>query len=97
MQKIMTCNTATLSLRAKIEGWSMEDGDKVSEAFVERIDTPNHYHHINDMPVGLIGGMVRNIGMLPPTILHALGQGWKLLSSPTLQEDTTYEWWLVKD
>lgn len=103
MQKIMVCHTSGptgASIRSTIYGWFFEDGNEVVKEFGKRSD--KHYQP-NDIPVGLIPD-----GKFPlyPTVLHAIGDGWKLLSPPIKKnysrihedENTEYhEWWLVKE
>lgn len=103
MQKIMTCTTEKPSMRAAIVGWSFEDGNKVMETYCNAIGTKDVYKNINEIPVGCI-----NSGILEqcsyPTILHALGDSWKLLVPPERYKEKhyskgiidMYEWWLVK-
>ncbi len=50
-----------------------------------------------DKPVGYMSGYSV---FLPPTPLHALGAGWKLLAPPVKLTDNPYfkyKWWFVKD
>lgn len=98
MQKILNCSTAGDSLREAIDGWGDEDGDKVLEAVT---DHGAKYKTANKIPVGLIRSP-----HFPnyPTVLHAIGDGWKLLAPPVKfsynadgKEITGYSWWLVKD
>jgi hypothetical protein len=78
MQKIMTCTTARADIRARIDGWTFEDGDLA-------VDAPSH--------VGMIGSPRFP---LYPTVLHALGDGWKLIGPPQPEADV-FGWWLSKD
>lgn len=102
----MTVSTLKGSIRDKIQGWGVEDANQVHIAFDERLGTEHEYDHPNKVPVGLIRS-----GNFPlyPTVLHALGDGWKLLAPPTQYDQpctdddgaeskiTLWEWWLVKD
>ena len=58
MQKVLTMITSRNTMRAEVEGWSSEDGDAVRDYWTKRRTDPSakQYAHINDMPVGLIGG-----------------------------------------
>lgn len=103
MQKIMSCSTPDSGLRSACDSWGFEDGDAVDKAYTERLGGPHHYRHPNLVPVGLIGG---GLGRFPcyPTVLHAIGDGWKLLSPPSRcttvidgKEIVSFEWWLVRD
>lgn len=101
MQKVLIMHTNSPDLRAEVDGWTMEDGDKV----VWR--TPMY----PDAPIGLTPGVYGKYD--PKTPLHALGCGWKLLAppSPMLNDDGSiykgkyindkeYEvwaWWFVRD
>lgn len=99
MQKVLTVSTGRCSMRSDIEGWTFEDGGAVHEAFCQRIGTENEYDHLVDVPVGLINGGRRNFPYYP-TVLHAIGDGWKLLAPPQRYLENLnymYEWWLVKD
>lgn len=98
MQKVLCVSTCDDNLRSTIDGWGWEDGDLVHQGLTE---LPK-YNKLN-IPVGLIRS-----GNIPcyPTVLHAIGDGWKLLAPPTKFSYTThsdgpeitgYSWWLVKD
>lgn len=97
MQKILCVGTADDSMRSAIEGWGVEDGDLVKEHHERH---GSKYTYMN-LPVGLVGSP-----KCPtyPTVLHAIGDGWKLLGPPTKwsaihqgKEIGGYTWWLVKD
>lgn len=102
MQKVMICHTLRNGMRDKIEGWSLEDGDQVYKSYKERVHTLNEFDSMFSVPVGLIRS---GNGHCYSTVLHAIGDGWKLLAPP--QEYTEkmaggptvqmWEWWLVKD
>ena len=108
MQKVLTMSTLKESLRAEVQGWSNEDGDYVKKAYTQRLGTQHEYPHVNAVPVGLIGGSLQGISY--PSVLHALGDGWKLLAPPRKYDYVTHndergnpvsiemwDWWLVKD
>ena len=90
-------------IRSEIVGYSYEDTDGVHKAFHNRLGTKYEYRHPNLVPVGLIrGGGLEFRGY--PTVLHALGDGWRLLGPPTSfkekwgdEEVDMSEWWLVKE
>ena len=98
MQKVLNVSTPSNSIRADIYGCGYEDGDLVKE-YHGRYS--QKYHYLN-FPVGLVGAPKFP---LYPTVLHAIGDGWKLLAPP--QETTwtnsdgekipEWSWWLVKD
>lgn len=106
MQKIIMLSTEKNGLRAEVVGWGWEDGDCVNRAWKERQGTKYEYASPNDVPVGLIGS-----GKPPhyPTVLHAIGDGWKLLAPAEKYEEQCYDgekttkrydmfcWTLVKD
>jgi hypothetical protein len=101
MQKVLCVSTLENSMRSQIQSWDYEDGNAVTEAFLNRFGTNGEYSHPSDMPVGLIGNSKI---ILHPTVLHALGSGWKLLAPPEsydlIIDDTIrqmWQWWLVKD
>jgi hypothetical protein len=104
MQEILIMTTEKRDMRAEVVGWSSADGNCVSAAFCSRIGTKNEYASRNDIPVGLCGGMMYHPPSYP-TVLHAIGQGWKLLAPPVEYMETgndgmtkeNYEWWLVRD
>lgn len=104
MQKVMMCITEQPSMRAAIVGWSFEDGNAVYVAFSNAIGTKDEYKTYNDIPVGFINSGVLNQTSYP-TVLHALGDGWKLLAPPERYKEKhynkgivdMYQWWLVKD
>ncbi len=110
MQKVLFMTTEREDLRSEVVGWGCEDGDKVVDAYYDRsreVGNFARYGHANQIPVGLIrsGNVITY-----PTVLHALGDGWRLLAPPTsyqeprFKEDSDvpyiqsfYSWWLVKD
>jgi hypothetical protein len=69
-------------MRAEIVSWSSENGNCVNDAFHDRIGTKYEYKHVFDIPVGLMGG-IKYMAVNYPTVLHAIGDGWKLLAPPT--------------
>jgi hypothetical protein len=103
MQKVLILTTYAADLRSKVDGITCEDGDSVQEYFTP--ERREKYGNVNDMPVGLIGSVVRYGTILYRTPLHALGDGWKLLAPPQEYDsglsDPKYakgfEWWFVKD
>jgi hypothetical protein len=120
MQKVLTMMTERNTIRADVMGWGNEDGNAVLDTWAmyrreERIPPGGKsYNHPNDIPVGMISGSIgKHRVPFYPTVLHALGDGWKLLAPPIeFEEDrfkedehgnevkyklTCYEWWLVKD
>lgn len=104
MQKVMICTTYQPSLRSEIDGLSFEDGDTVSVAWRERRGTGHEYKAQENVPVGLVGGSLTRKHY--PTVLHALGDGWRLIGPPQRVENLAYReagtvvswtWWLVKE
>lgn len=103
MQKILSLGTASCSLRANVESWGWEDGDCVAIAYTDHV---SKYSYMN-LPVGLIRSWVEPPNKAPhyPTVLHAIGDGWKLLAPPQdtswVNSDgvkiTEFSWWLVRD
>lgn len=101
-QKILIMTTSNNSLRSEVQGWSWEDPSEVRKAYLDRIGGPHEYPHQNEVPVGLIrSGHHINY----PTVLHAMGDGWKLMSPPSKYElilddgnkkMDQFEWWLSK-
>lgn len=106
MQKILMCVTETPSLRAKITGWKFESGDAVWNAYSISFNGPEAFKTQNDVPVELIENMSsHSTSTKYPTVLHALGDDWKLLGPPITYKQTIgagvasvemWEWWLVK-
>jgi len=100
MQKVLIVSTSSDRLRDEIVGWTYENGDAVMEAVYK--SNSNGYDQL-DIPVGLIGSASSGNLFFPkyPTVLHAIGNGWKLLAPPKEYKEvngqTYYEWWLVKD
>jgi len=98
MQKILTIGTETCSLRSKAQSWEWEDGDFPRQALTEFRDKYNYL----SLPVGLIR---TGSCHMYPTVLHAIGDGWKLLAPPEKEtwkndegiEFVEYSWWLVRD
>lgn len=106
MQKLLWLTTEENGVRDKVIGWSYENGDAVKQAWQDRFhnkifSNPENWYHPNDMPVGA----VRSEGAYSyPTVLHAIGDGWKLLAIPEkIEYDDQgghyieYCWWLTKD
>jgi hypothetical protein len=85
MQKILFLTTEKDGLRNEVISWGNEDADCVQDAFFDRLGTKNEYQYLNDIPVGLCGGMKY---MVPnyPTVLHAMGAGWRLMGLPEKEE-----------
>lgn len=104
MQKLLIVSTLKSSVRSEIQGWSTENADAVVVAYKERLGTKYEYPNPNEVPVGLIGGSMGASNHYP-TVLHAMGDGWKLMAPPTkydypIDEGNTvvmWEWWLTKD
>lgn len=100
MQKVMTLTTAINSLRAQVQSWNLEDGDAVYLAWRKRRDTIDGCADQNSVPVGMIGGMtLTNVTWKYPTVLHAIGDGWTLMSPPAEKKTgdlTEYQWWLSR-
>lgn len=85
-QQVLVMATKDATLRSEATGWGpLEDG-KVAHSYVDSY--PSHDK------VGMIPGPKAWYSY--PTVLHALGHGWKLLAPPLQQEDE-YEWWLVRE
>lgn len=93
MQKVFHCFTLCSGLRDAIDGWTFEDGDLVQRALRER----PHIVGSQDLAVGMVGNPRFHYY---PTVLHALGDGWRLLSPPVASSSfghAGYTWWLVRD
>lgn len=95
MQKVMIVHTRRDDMRAEIDGWTCEDGNEVVKTLAFG---GKGYETVIEVPVGVI----RNGRSLSyPTVLHALGDGWKLLSPPQNESKdilrSVFVWWLVKD
>lgn len=110
MQKVMVCITKHSGIRSEIIEWNFENGNCVSNAFCEKIGSENAYKNQEEIPVELISYTEYGRKQFPsyPTILHALGDHWKLLAPPqryakqvgselTSEWQISYEWWLVRD
>jgi hypothetical protein len=89
-QTVLTMNTRSDNLRSEAIGWSIESG-KVARMAMLR-------HELTEIAVGLIGQTHDKYTF--PTVLHALGHGYKLLSAPPTRIECNgrfeWEWWLVK-
>ena len=85
-QTVLHIKTLWPTLRSEAVGWSIESG---RIAHVEMGMRGN-----KKIPVGQIGSP-KGDGHLYPTVLHALGDGFKLITIPSRTE--YYEWWLVKE
>lgn len=94
MQRVLIVSTYSNRLRGEIIGWTYEDGDEVLNT-VRRL---GRYDRL-DIPVGMISsGSLYKPSY--PTVLHAIGDGWKLLAPPQEYKEggkTCYEWWLVRE
>lgn len=91
MQKILTMQTNSSSLRSSCDGWSAEDGDVIRTDREIGLSPDYHGFHCFKTP------------------MHAIADGWKLLSPPVMESDAeldyygavtkyaVYQWWFVKD
>lgn len=98
-QLVLTMSTKTSSLRSEATGWSLDSGLLAHNEIINRKDP--------QVMVGLIPGKIEWYAY--PTVLHALGNGFKLLAPPTMYKEVyskgesnervveEWEWWLVKD
>jgi hypothetical protein len=96
-QSVLRMSTKGSGLRDEAQGWKQESG---KEACIEMLKRSSPSIH-----VGFIASCTENCSY--PTVLHALGAGFKLLAPPTKHllmaasecEAAQYEWnwWLVKD
>jgi len=94
MQKLLNCITHESTVRSTIQGWTFEDSDEVNEASAAR-----YYQEPNTIPVGFIRSGLERYPCYP-TVLHAMGDGWKLLAPPTeskVDDLPIFDWWLVRD
>ena len=96
MQKVLIMNTTQSSVRADVDGWSYEDSGYVRQQLNDAV-TRNFrkYGSFYDVPIGLAASG-HSGSVIYPTVLHALSDGWKLLSPPVKYSDSEYEWWLTK-
>lgn len=98
MQRVLIVSTYSNRLRGEIFGWIYEDGDQVLNT-VRRLGKYDR----TDIPVGMISSGMISGGLSKlsyPTVLHAIGDGWKLLAPPQEYKEggkTCYEWWLVRE
>lgn len=83
--KYLIVQTPDPSMRATIDGWSVEDSE--ASFHEQAVKGP-------DVAVGLIGG-ARSLLTYPKTVLHAIGQGWVIMAPP-VQHPDGWEWWLTK-
>lgn len=90
MQKVLEISTKSPRIRSEAISWTCNDGDEVG-AYLDldgKLRMPKR-----------VGSIAPYQGFYSyPTVLHALGDGWRLLSAPPEKlEDGTWNWWLVKD
>lgn len=98
--KVLICTTLTPDLRSECVAWSYEDSSNVLTEFErqQRVN-PGKYSAPNQIPVGLIpSGVKRGSSYAYPTVLHALGDGWRLLAPPQPSDgpesSVEWDWWL---
>jgi hypothetical protein len=103
-QEVLTCNTDDTSMRSPIQGWTFECPSEVNETFRLSKRDGTDYLSPSDIPVGMIPSGNR-YNTLYATVLHALGDGWRLLAPPKEYTETNsegypytvVEWWLVRE
>lgn len=90
MKAILIVTTRKDTLRSEIVGSTLEN-ITVAKDFVE---TQRQLENktLNSIPVGLIPG---GKSVSYPSVLHAILDGWELMSPPS-EVGEEYEWWLVK-
>lgn len=98
---IFVCSTYRNDVRSKIEGFTLEDPRNLIKVARDKRCLPKN------VDVSLVVGQRSADDIYNDmsfegytTVLHALADGWQLLTSPTaLQGDLVkyYEWWLIKD
>ncbi len=91
-QTVLVMSTKGPELRSEAIGWTLNSGLMAHQEIERRRNWDFH--------VGMIGAPRQ--GYCFPTVLHALGMGYKLLAPPiaapwTSELSNEYEWWLVKD
>lgn len=90
MQKVLTMTTKHPFMRMESLGQTHEDGDQVTFAASEhRVDR-------NEVEVGLVNTMNYKVPFYK-TVLHAIGDGWKLMAPPIEESKEEYTWWLTRD
>jgi len=102
-QSILCIETTDNSLRSEAVGWGpYEDGQCVQNALQEY-----RSRRLTELPVGLIQGRLTGMPSYP-TVLHAMGAGWRVMGPPTKEErsymdgdghccfENYYTWWLEK-
>jgi len=93
-QIVLRMSTKTNCLRSDAIGWSVDSANEARKEILRHKGCSFH--------VGSIGAPIENYTF--PTVLHALGSGFRLLAPPIAYTETYYngpseewEWWLVKD
>ena len=88
-QEVLEVITKGAGLRSEAVGWTLASGVSAHQVMLEQGLTCH---------VGFIGSP--RVWYAYPTVLHALGDGWKLLAPPrdcVEYGQPFYEWWLVRD
>jgi len=87
--KVLTVSTVYSELRSECIGWTCEDSEEVQKALT-------YYQcKISTLSVGQVFSAQKSYSY--KTVLHAIGDGWKLLGPPSKINDKEFEWWLTKD
>jgi len=87
--KVLTVTTVFPELRSECIGWTCEDSNEVQRAC-------DYYNgNVRNIDVGSI--LTARGSYSYDTVLHAVGDGWKLLGPPSKIGDKEFEWWLTKD
>jgi hypothetical protein len=95
-QTVLRISTNDSELRSNAIGWSIDSGSRAHMTMISMFGRPN-----KDIEVGLIPSV--SYCYTYPTVLHALGDGFRLLAPPTkhiinsITETYEWEWWLVRD
>jgi hypothetical protein len=77
---IVTTKSISPDLRADIQGWTYESGKEAAKAICQSGDS--------QIMAGMIGGYH---GPSYPTVLHALGDGFRLLAPPVKDHTMQYD------
>ena len=109
MQRLLTMETYTSSIRSEAYGWGIECGSVAKQDFVAAMGRLDKFRSVNQVGVGYVGHP-KGMFHCHSSPLHALAAGWRLMAPPTKASMKTdddkykgdggvrdyWEWWFEK-